>query len=148
VGKDADLVIWSGNPLSAFSKAEATYVDGRCLFSLEKDTAARQQITKERQRLIQKLLTEKKRSDRRGPAPAAGAADGPRPDGPPAGGRGRRRPGAGGPPPQDETSGSSDDGVVTQDDALHRYLMDLYNRGIDPGANYPGQCGCGMVHMR
>jgi len=147
VGKDADLVIWNGNPLSAFSRAEATYVDGRCLFSLEKDAAARQQITKERMRLIQKLLTEKKKSDRRG-GPAADGSEGARPDGPPGGGRGRRRPGGGGPPPQDGESESQDEGLASREEALERYLMDLYNRGIDPGANYPGQCGCGEIHMR
>lgn len=146
VGKDADLVIWSGNPLSAFSRAEATFVDGRCLFSLEKDAQVRDRITKERQRLIQKLLTEKKKADRRG-GPAAGGGDGARPDGPPGGGRGRRRPGGGGPPPQD-ASESQDDGVAARDEALERYMMDLYNRGIDPVGNYPGQCGCGLLHMR
>ncbi|MCU0617953.1 MAG: amidohydrolase family protein, partial [Gemmatimonadaceae bacterium] len=28
-GKDADFVIWNGNPLSQFTKAEQTWVDGR-----------------------------------------------------------------------------------------------------------------------
>lgn len=144
VGKDADLVIWSGNPLSAFSRAEATYVDGRCLFSLDKDAAARERIVKERQRLMQKLLADKKKKDKKG---EAGGGDGARPDGPPGGGRGRRRPGGGGPPPQD-ASESQDDTLTAQDEALQRYMMDLYNRGIDPVGNYPGQCGCGVQHGR
>ena len=33
-GKDADLVIWDDNPLNA--QVVATYVEGRCLFSLER----------------------------------------------------------------------------------------------------------------
>ena len=40
-GKDADFVIWSGNPLSQFTKAEQTWVDGRRYFSLEEDAALR-----------------------------------------------------------------------------------------------------------
>lgn len=90
VGKDADLVVWSGDPLSAFSKAEMTYVDGRCLFSLEQDTKNRERIKGERQRLIQKLLSEGA-SRREGRGDDA-RPDGPRPEGGPGGPRGRRRP--------------------------------------------------------
>ncbi|MBI3259593.1 MAG: amidohydrolase family protein [Ignavibacteriae bacterium] len=32
VGKDADIVLWNGNPLSNFSRVEQTYVDGRKYF--------------------------------------------------------------------------------------------------------------------
>ena len=35
--KDADIVIWSSNPLSMYSIVEKTYIDGRCYFSLEQD---------------------------------------------------------------------------------------------------------------
>ena len=35
-GKDADLVIWDDNPLSMNAQVVATYVEGRCLFSLER----------------------------------------------------------------------------------------------------------------
>jgi imidazolonepropionase-like amidohydrolase len=52
-GKDADFVIWSGNPLSQFTKAEQTWVDGRRYFSLEEDAALRTQIARERAQLIQ-----------------------------------------------------------------------------------------------
>jgi imidazolonepropionase-like amidohydrolase len=52
-GKDADFVIWSGNPLSQFTKAEQTWVDGRKYFSLEEDAALREQIAKQRAQLIQ-----------------------------------------------------------------------------------------------
>src|SRR5690606_34865712 len=56
VGKDADLAIWSGPPLSSLSRCEATYVDGRRLFSLEDDKAHREAIQRERQRIMQKIL--------------------------------------------------------------------------------------------
>jgi cytosine/adenosine deaminase-related metal-dependent hydrolase len=52
-GKDADFVIWSGNPLSQFTKAEQTWVEGRRYFSLEEDAAMRAQIAKERAQLMQ-----------------------------------------------------------------------------------------------
>ena len=34
-GKDGDFVVWNGNPLSQFTRAEQTWVDGRRYFSLE-----------------------------------------------------------------------------------------------------------------
>ena len=33
-GKDADFVIWNGNPLSQFTKAEQTWVDGKLVIDL------------------------------------------------------------------------------------------------------------------
>jgi len=56
-GKDADLVMWSGSPLSSMSRCEMTFVDGRKYFSLEDDQAHRAAIDAERTRLIQKILT-------------------------------------------------------------------------------------------
>ncbi len=61
-GKDADLALWSGNPLSYLSRCEATWVDGRLLFSLDGDRIAREAIAAERKRLIQKALASGKRS--------------------------------------------------------------------------------------
>jgi len=57
-GKDADVVIWSGDPLSTMSRAERVYVDGREYFSLEQDRMHRERIASERERLIQKLMRE------------------------------------------------------------------------------------------
>ncbi|NQX92194.1 MAG: amidohydrolase family protein, partial [Flavobacteriales bacterium] len=37
VGKHADLVIWSDNPLSIYAKAEQTFVDGRRFWDVNKD---------------------------------------------------------------------------------------------------------------
>ncbi len=55
-GKDADLALWSADPLSYAARCEATWVDGRRLFSLAQDAAARATIATERQRLVQKAL--------------------------------------------------------------------------------------------
>ena len=60
VGKDADLVMWSDNPLSIYAKAEKTLVDGIVYFDREKDAIIRKQVTAERNRLVQKMLDEKK----------------------------------------------------------------------------------------
>ena len=55
-GKDADLALWSDDPLSYAARCEATWVDGRQLFSLAADAEARTRIAAERQRLLQKVL--------------------------------------------------------------------------------------------
>lgn len=54
-GKDADFVIWSGNPLSQFTKAEQTWVDGRKYFSLEEDVKLRAEVERQRAQLIQAI---------------------------------------------------------------------------------------------
>lgn len=66
-GKDADFVIWSGNPLSQFTRAEQTWIDGRPYFSLEKDAELREQVQNERQRLIQAVLAAGDDSENDGP---------------------------------------------------------------------------------
>ncbi len=55
-GKDADFVIWNGNPLSQFTKAEQTWVDGRKYFSLEEDVKLRADIARQRTQLMQAIL--------------------------------------------------------------------------------------------
>ncbi len=71
VGKDADFVIWSGNPISTYSHCEQTWVDGRKYFDIQEDAQLRQQIQKERSTLIQKIHSRKQSPS--GPTPAAGA---------------------------------------------------------------------------
>jgi imidazolonepropionase-like amidohydrolase len=56
-GKDGDFVIWNGNPLSQFSRAEQTWIDGRRYFSLDEDAAMRERIEQERTQLIQAILS-------------------------------------------------------------------------------------------
>ncbi len=64
VGKDADLAIWSGDPLSTLSRCQATWIDGREYFSTEKDMQMRESISRERNRLIQKLLARDHKKDK------------------------------------------------------------------------------------
>lgn len=61
VGKSADLVLWSNNPLSVYAKAEQTYVDGICFFDIQTDQKLQNQIKAERHRLIQKMNAEKQK---------------------------------------------------------------------------------------
>ncbi len=58
VGKDADLVVWSGDPISSLTRAERTFVDGRQLFSPEIDAAHRERNRAERTRLLEKIMKE------------------------------------------------------------------------------------------
>jgi imidazolonepropionase-like amidohydrolase len=60
VGKDADLVLWSDNPLSIYAKPLTDIIDGTIYYDVERDAMLRKHITQERNRLIQKLLAEKK----------------------------------------------------------------------------------------
>jgi hypothetical protein len=55
VGKDADLVLWSQNPLSIYSKVEKTIVDGKVYFDTEEDMKLRKRATEEKYRLIEKM---------------------------------------------------------------------------------------------
>jgi imidazolonepropionase-like amidohydrolase len=64
VGKDADLVLWTGNPLSIYSKPEMTMVDGAVYFSREQDEAGRAYIRSERQRLIRKMILAKQAGEK------------------------------------------------------------------------------------
>ena len=60
VGKDADLVLWSNDPLSIYAIANKTIVDGIVYFDRDRDLTMRKKITAERNRLVQRLSEEKK----------------------------------------------------------------------------------------
>ncbi len=148
VGKDADIALWSGDPLSAFTRCEATWVDGRLMFSLERDEQLRARDGAERQRLVQKALGAKKK-DAGGSESPAGGGDAPRrrrsrdtTDAPPSANR----------PPNDISDEVARSGrsalifsSVMNADAIRReYFMSLLRRGIDPAnaGKVRGDCGC------
>jgi imidazolonepropionase-like amidohydrolase len=60
VGKDADLVLWSDNPLSIYAKSLYTVVDGTVYFDREKDAEMRKQVSQERLRIMRKMTAEKR----------------------------------------------------------------------------------------
>ncbi|MDT4895124.1 MAG: hypothetical protein QOH25_201 [Acidobacteriota bacterium] len=53
VGKDADVVIWNGHPLSVYSRVETTFIDGEIFFNREQDQARRAELQRERAQLEQ-----------------------------------------------------------------------------------------------
>jgi imidazolonepropionase-like amidohydrolase len=59
-GKDADVVVWTDNPLSVYAKADMTFVDGIKFFDRQDDLKLRDDMNRERNRLIQKMLAVKK----------------------------------------------------------------------------------------
>ena len=59
VGKEADLVLWSDNPLSIYAKAEKTLIEGVVYYDMEQDALQRKAIGQERATLINQLLQEK-----------------------------------------------------------------------------------------
>ncbi|TAF54242.1 MAG: amidohydrolase [Sphingobacteriia bacterium] len=59
-GKDADLVLWSDNPLSIYAMSLYTVVDGTVYWDREKDLSMRKQVKAERTRLISKMVGEKR----------------------------------------------------------------------------------------
>ena len=60
VGKDADVVVWSDNPLSIYARAEKTFVDGTLYYDRERDARLREEIRQERARLTQAMIQAKK----------------------------------------------------------------------------------------
>ncbi|MCX8472453.1 MAG: amidohydrolase family protein, partial [Sediminibacterium sp.] len=61
VKKDADLVLWSHNPLSIYAKAEITMIEGAVYFNRQEDQEKQKQLNLLKQQLIQKALREKKK---------------------------------------------------------------------------------------
>ena len=55
-GKSADLVVWSGSPLSTLSACEQTWVDGRRYFDRAEDSEMRKKNAAMRTALVQKIL--------------------------------------------------------------------------------------------
>lgn len=56
-GKDADLVLWSANPLSIYARADKTIIDGAVYYDAKKDEQKRIAMKQERTRLIKKMMS-------------------------------------------------------------------------------------------
>ena len=61
VGKDADLVIYNHDPLSAYAVVQKTLIDGRVYFDREKDIAGRAAVEKEKKDLLDKAEKEREK---------------------------------------------------------------------------------------
>jgi imidazolonepropionase-like amidohydrolase len=70
-GKDADLVIYNHDPLSAYAVVQKTLVDGRVYFDRQRDLAGRASVEKEKKALLEKeKKAAEKKPDAAGPKPA------------------------------------------------------------------------------
>jgi imidazolonepropionase-like amidohydrolase len=67
VGKDADLVIYNHDPMSAYAVVQRTLVDGRILFDRDKDIAGRAALEKEKKDLLEKEKKAEKKADSKKP---------------------------------------------------------------------------------
>lgn len=56
-GKDADLVLWTANPLSIYARADKTIIEGTVYYDAKADTKKRAEVRKERTRLIKKMMS-------------------------------------------------------------------------------------------
>jgi adenine deaminase len=60
VGKDGDVVLWSDNPISIYAKSLYTIVDGIIYFDRQKDEQMQKAVDAERNRLVKKMVGEKR----------------------------------------------------------------------------------------
>jgi imidazolonepropionase-like amidohydrolase len=67
-GKDADLAIWNGHPLSSYSRVEATLIEGEVVFDRQRDLQQREQRRAEKERLLKEEADEEAKAKK----PAAG----------------------------------------------------------------------------
>ncbi|MFM1822576.1 MAG: hypothetical protein RI967_842 [Planctomycetota bacterium] len=117
-GKDADFVLWNGDPLSAFTRCEETWIDGERRYSRAEEAELRAATIAARGALIAKAT--------------AGADRGRQAGGPSASGEGfRGRRGRGAPTLLERM-------LEDREDAIWIAIA----RGLDPFAGKPGVCGC------
>ena len=65
-GKDGDFVVWSGDPLSVYTIAEQTWIEGRRYFDRDRDLERREAVTAERDALLAKTRAKTEEEDREG----------------------------------------------------------------------------------
>ncbi|MCR9216096.1 MAG: amidohydrolase family protein [bacterium] len=128
-GMDADIAVWTASPLSSFARCERTFVDGREMFSLERDAELRRAMIAERDRIIQKIIADKKAKPDDGPAEEAET-------------EAQRA--------MDQLASANLSPTemieayrrVQQLAAIEQQYLFKRRNGIDPLATRPGECGC------
>jgi len=63
VGKDADIVIWTDNPLSLNAKVVRVFIDGESLYDYQTDEKRREANRDERARIINKMLDDNEKGN-------------------------------------------------------------------------------------
>jgi len=71
-GKDADIVLWSENPLSIKAKVELTMIDGKVLYNSADSQKLEDRNTQERARIITKMLESNEKGEAVKPFPKKG----------------------------------------------------------------------------
>jgi imidazolonepropionase-like amidohydrolase len=61
-GKDADFVIWDGNPLSIYSKVEETWIEGKKYWSIDENLELEERDKRLRKSIISKILKSPQRA--------------------------------------------------------------------------------------
>ena len=56
-GKDADLVLWSDNPLSIYASAEKTFIDGKIYYDSSKIPSIMDEIKNEKNKIINQIMS-------------------------------------------------------------------------------------------
>ena len=132
VGKDADFVIWNGDPLSTFTRCEQTWIDGRKYYDLAENEELAKHAETSRAELLASIVDDGKQA----PSGAEGRPEGGRRG--PMGRPGGRR----GPPPVGTGRIST---LARMLDAREDFLYELVRQGQNPNELRPGDCGCGEV---
>ena len=133
VGKDADFVIWNGDPLSTFTRCEQTWIDGRKYYDLEENERLGNEDAARRGELLASLTT----TEQKAPGGDEAGASGFRRGGP-GGPGGRRRWG----PPVD---GGRISTLARMLEAREDFLYELVRRGQNPNELRAGDCGCSDI---
>lgn len=66
-GKDADIVIWTDNPLSINAQVSKTFIDGELLYDSHKSVDHYYRINKEKARIISKMLSSNQNGEAKKP---------------------------------------------------------------------------------
>ena len=132
VGKDADLAIWNGDPLSTFTRCEQTWIDGARYFDLEEDRRLSATAGTQRAQLLAEIVSNESAEDASTEAPTGRGG----------GGRGQWRGPPGGRRPRPPVGRSRDTLLSRMLATREAYLLEMVRSGYDPEEIRPGSCGC------
>ena len=121
VGKDGDFVIWSGEPLSSFSVADSTWIEGACYFDRVNERVLRERDLKLRAHLLELAVAEGEKSGN------IKTVEPPKVE-----------------PAKDVKPAAVPTTLLARMlDVRREALVDQVRRGRDPDTMGPGDCGCG-----
>ena len=121
VGKDGDFVIWSGEPLSSFSVADSTWIEGACYYDRANERVLRERDLKLRARLLELAVAEGEKSGNIKTVEPAKVE-----------------------PAKDVKPAAVPTTLLARMlDVRREALVDQVRRGRDPDTMGPGDCGCG-----